>query len=194
MKNAIVKDLMVPISEYATVPEGSTLFDAVLALEKAQLEFDYRHTQYHHRAVLILDKNKKVVGKLSQLAVLKALEHKNEKAEQIDDLTKFGFSNEFVTSLKKKYRPTSIPLDEICATAGSQKVEDFMQASTEGEYIDENASLDAAVSQIVSAGLFSLLVTKEDEIVGILRLTDVFAAVFHIMKENEESETEKTEN
>lgn len=35
-----VKELMVPLSEYATVPVGSTLFDAVLALEKAQEEFD----------------------------------------------------------------------------------------------------------------------------------------------------------
>ena len=35
MKNYLVKDLMVPLSEYATVPTGSTLFEAVLALEKA---------------------------------------------------------------------------------------------------------------------------------------------------------------
>jgi CBS-domain-containing membrane protein len=155
-------------------------------LEKAQLEFDYKHTQYHHRAVLILDKNKKVVGKLSQFDVLKALEQKSEKAEQIDDIARFGFSDEFVTSLKKKHRCTSsIPLDEICITAGSRKVEDFMQAPTEGEYIDENAPLNAAVNQIVSGGLFSLLVTKKDKIVGILRLTDVFAAVFHVMKESE---------
>lgn len=187
VKNAVVRDLMVPLSEYATVSEGSTLFDAVLALEKAQLEFDYKHTQYHHRAVLILDKKKKVVGKLSQFDVLKALEQKSEKAEQIDDIVKFGFSDEFVTSLKKKYRWTSnIPLDAICITAGSRKVEDFMQAPTEGEYIDENAPLNAAVNQIVSGGLFSLLVTKNDAIVGILRLTDVFAAVFHVMKESEQ--------
>ena len=36
----LVKELMVPLSEYATVPEGSTLFDAVLALEKAQAQRD----------------------------------------------------------------------------------------------------------------------------------------------------------
>ena len=56
MKNFLVKDLMVPLSEYATVPEGSTLFEAVLALEKAQEEYD--RTKYRHRAVLILDKKK----------------------------------------------------------------------------------------------------------------------------------------
>ena len=55
-----VKELMVPLSEYATVPVGSTLFDAVLALEEAQEEFD--HTKYKHRAILILDENNRVIG------------------------------------------------------------------------------------------------------------------------------------
>ena len=45
--NYIVKDLMVPISEYATVPVGATLFEAVLALEEAQLNFD--RSKYQHR-------------------------------------------------------------------------------------------------------------------------------------------------
>ena len=41
MTQYLIKDLMVPISEYATVPEGSTLFEAVLALEKAQEKLNY---------------------------------------------------------------------------------------------------------------------------------------------------------
>ena len=72
MENFRVKDLMVPLSEYATVPVGSTLFEAVQALEKAQEEFD--HTKYKHRGILILDGNKRVVGKLSHLHALRALE------------------------------------------------------------------------------------------------------------------------
>jgi hypothetical protein len=41
VKNYLVKDLMVPLSEYATVPMESTLFEALLALEKSQEEFDH---------------------------------------------------------------------------------------------------------------------------------------------------------
>jgi len=185
VKNAIVKDLMVPLSEYATVPEGSTLFEAVLALEKAQLEFDYKHTQYHHRAVLIMDKDQRVVGKLSQFDVLRALEQKSEETERIKDISKFGFSEQFVTSLKEKHRLPGITLGEMCTKAANLKVEDFMQASSEGEYVDENSSLDAAINQIVTGGHLGLLVTDGTEIVGILRMSDVFAAVFHVMKECE---------
>ena len=82
MSDFRVKELMVPLSEYATVPKGSTLFEAVLALEKAQEEFD--HTKYKHRGVLILDKKKRVIGKLGQLDVLRALEPKEENPGEIE--------------------------------------------------------------------------------------------------------------
>ncbi len=40
MKAKIIKDLMVPLSEYVTVSKDATLFEAVLALEQAQAEAD----------------------------------------------------------------------------------------------------------------------------------------------------------
>jgi CBS domain containing-hemolysin-like protein len=64
-------------------------------------------------------------------------------------------------------------------------VEDFMQAPSEGEFIEHDAELQIAVLQLVTGHHLSLLVTKGQEIIGILRLTDVFAAIFHTMKECE---------
>jgi CBS domain-containing protein len=58
-----------------------------------------------------------------------------------------------------------------------------MYTPGEGEYVSENASLGEAIHQLIMGHHQSLLVTRDDKIVGILRLTDVFAAVFHRMKE-----------
>jgi CBS-domain-containing membrane protein len=59
-----------------------------------------------------------------------------------------------------------------------------MHTPTEGEYVRQDASLDVAIHQLIIGQHQSLLVTdKAGEIVGILRLTDVFAAVFHKLKE-----------
>jgi len=179
----LIKELMVPLSEYATVQEGSTLFDAILALEKAQEEFD--HTKYRHRAVLILDKNKRVIGKLGQLDVLRALEPKDADPDEVDELRRFGFSSNFVRNLRKQRRLRATPLKDLCSNAAKLKVEDFMQAPSEGEFIEQEASLEIAVLQLVMGHHLSLLVTRGADIVGILRLTDVFAAVFHTMKECE---------
>ena len=183
MSEYSVKELMVPLSEYATVPEGSTLFDAVLALEKAQEEFD--HTKYKHRGVLILDKNKRVIGKLGQLDVLRALEPKDEDQGEIKELSLFGFSSNFVHKLRKQRRMKATPLKDLCSKASQLRVEDFMQAPSEGEYIEHEASLEMAVMQLVMGRHLSLLVTRDEKIVGVLRLTDAFAAVFHTMKECE---------
>lgn len=179
-----VKDLMVPISEYAAVPEGSTLFEAVMALERAQEEFD--HSKYRHRGILVLNKQNQVVGKISQVDVLRALDPEDTNLEDVKEMNNFGFSAKFVRNLYKQRRLQGAPLKDLCTSAARLKVEDCMQTSFEGEYIDRNSSLDTAIHHLVLEGLLSLLVTgKNKEIIGILRLSDVFAAVFHAMKECE---------
>ena len=79
MEQFPIKDLMVPLDEYATVSKEATLYDAVLALEKAQEELDRTRYHYLHRAVLVLDEGGKVVGKVSQLDILSALEPKYQQ-------------------------------------------------------------------------------------------------------------------
>jgi len=68
------------------------------------------------------------------------------------------------------------------------KVEDYMQTPSEGEYVDEKTSIDTAMHQIVIGTHLSLIVTRGDEITGLLRMSDVFAAVFHAMKSGELTE------
>lgn len=185
MKNFNVKDLMVPISEYATVIQGATLFEAVLALEKAQEEYDPQHTPYHHRAILVLDEKKSVIGKLSQLDVLRALESRDESVNKLRDINQFHFSPKLVAALREQNRMTGSILEHVYERASSLKVEDFMQSPSIGEYVEEDTSLDAAIHQLVAGTHLSLLVTKGKDIVGILRMSDVFGAVFHAMKNDE---------
>ena len=58
MSDPIVRDLMVPLDEYATVGEEATLWEAVIALEKAQEDLDRSFYKYLHRAILVLDKER----------------------------------------------------------------------------------------------------------------------------------------
>jgi CBS domain containing-hemolysin-like protein len=179
----LVRDLMVPISEYATVPVGSTLYEAVLALEKAQEQ--YEHSKYRHRAILIMDKNKRVVGKLGQLDVLRAIISGSPEMEDVEKIARFGFSSGFIASIREEYRLKGRHLNEICMEPAKMRVEDFMQKPSAGEHIDGDSPLEQAIYRLSMGPYLSLMVTKNDEIIGILRMTDVFAAVFHAMKENE---------
>jgi CBS domain-containing protein len=176
-----VKDLMVPLMEYATVSDDASLYAAVLALEEAQKKF--RQDAYKHRAVLVLDKSGRVVGKISQLDVIKGLEAGYKKMGDFKGISQTGFSTDFIKSMVDKYDLWQKPLEDICRRAPHIKVKDVMHTPTEGEYVPQEATLDQALHQLVVGHHQSLLVTKDGkEIVGILRLTDVFQEVCGMMK------------
>ena len=181
MKTRKVKDLMVPLAEYATVNEEASLHAAVLALEEAQKHF--RQDRYKHRAILVLDKSKHVVGKLSQLDVIKGLEGGYKKMGDFKGISHTGFSTEFIKSMVDKYDLWKKPLEDICRRSPHIKVKDIMYTPTEWEYVHQEATLDQALHQLVVGHHQSLLVTKDGkEIVGILRLTDVFQEVCEMIK------------
>lgn len=182
MKTIAIKNLMVPLEEYATVSEEATLFEAVSALENAQEMLDREKYKYLHRAILVYDKNKKIVGKISQLDVLRSLEPKYDDLGDMSKMSRTGFSPQFLKTMLKQGALWETPLRDICMKAGNFKVKTFMYTPTEGEYIAEDASLDEAIHLLVMGHHHSLLVTRGKEIIGILRLTDVFAEIFHIMK------------
>jgi hypothetical protein len=62
MESKTVKEMMIPLAEYATVFEDANLLETVMALDRAQAGFD--QTGYRHRAILVLDQNGHIVGKL----------------------------------------------------------------------------------------------------------------------------------
>jgi len=183
VKTKIVKDLMVPLSDYATVSEDATLYDAIIALEEAQKKFD--QTKYRHRAILIYDKKGHISGKVSQLDILRALEPKYDEMGKSRGVSHYGFSKKFLISLREQFSLFSRPLEEICKEAALAKVKNIMYTPTEGEYVRELDSLDVAIHRLVMGHHQSLLVTKNgntNNITGILRKTDVFMEVCGVIK------------
>ncbi len=175
MDSLRVEDLMVPLAEYATVSEDADLFEAVKALRDA-------HRRFHpdkdpHRAILVLDKEGHVVGKLSQWDVIKGLEPNYDKLGDFRGTSRFGFSADFIRSLMKNYGLWDHSFDHLCQKAARIKIKDIMYTPDQGEFVKKDASLAQAVHQLIVGHHQSLLITGESEIVGILRLSDVFRAV-----------------
>ena len=179
MENQTVKEVMVPLADYATVNEEATLFEAVTALEKAQKT---QKSIYPHRAVLILSKSGKVIGKLSKFDILKALEPKYKELEATDKMSRFGLSAEYLKTMLHQFDLWNKPLENLCQKTADMKVKNFYSVPEESEYIAFDASLDLAIHQLVMGCHQSLLVKENDDIVGILKLTDVFSEVCDMIK------------
>jgi predicted transcriptional regulator len=52
-----------------------------------------------------------------------------------------------------------------------------MYTPTEGEYLDVNTSLDVAIHLLGMGRHQALLVTEKNQVVGILRLSDIFEVI-----------------
>jgi CBS domain-containing protein len=175
MESIKVKEMMIPLEDYATVSEDATLYEAVRALEEAQKNFNT--DTYKHRAVLVYDRRKKIVGKVSQFDVLRALEPKYQDVGDFKELDGYGINADYIRNLIKELGLLKKPLDNVCRKAAAITVKTIMHTPSEGEFVDESASLNEAVIQLLVGKHQSLLVTRGDDIVGILRLTDVFKKV-----------------
>jgi CBS domain-containing protein len=180
MKTIAVKELMVPLQEYATVPREATLREAILALEKAQMTL--APSRHKHRAILVLDESGKVVSKITMKNILVALEPNYGKVEGMGVLERSGYSPDLIKDMLENSALWAEPLQFFAERAASLKVSDFIQAPSEGEYIDQNATLGEATHQLIVQPYLSLLVTNDDEVVGILRLSDVFTKICDIVK------------
>ena len=174
MKTSTLEELMVPLSEYATVSEDSNILEAIKALEDAQKAFDPK--RYRHRAVIVLDKEKRVVGKLSQHDIIMALEprHKEATERKKGALDHLGFGRKFIESVALQYDTWDKPLQNLYKKALEQKVKSFMYKPTTGEYINISATMNETIHQLIVGKHHSLLVTNGSAIAGVVRLTDIF--------------------
>lgn len=179
MEIKLVKDLMIPLSEYATVNEDDTLKTALKTLHDAQAQTSNQTSHYKHRAVLVYDKNRDIVGKIGPLDVLRSLEPKYCKIAHPDQmsrigLSRFGLSNEFLTSMLDQYCLWEENFEELAKVASTLKVKTVMYSLGEGEYVDENATIVEGIHQLLLGHHQSLLVSRNKKVIGILRLSDVF--------------------
>ncbi|OQY00320.1 MAG: hypothetical protein B6I26_08505 [Desulfobacteraceae bacterium 4572_130] len=184
MKIKKVYEVMIPLSEYATVNENDTLKTAIKTLFLFQEAKS--NLKYQHRAVLVYDENGEITGKVSSLDVLRALEPKYSQFGHSPRLTKiglsrFGLSNEFLNSLVNNYNLWDESYEVLVKKAADLKVKSIMHSPDEGEYVNEDTTVAEAIHQLIIGHHQSLLVLKNDKVIGILRLTDLFNLICDLM-------------
>lgn len=179
MKLKTVKDLMIPLSEYRTISTEANLFEAAQAL--AQVQAEYEKQPDLHRILLIADEHGEILGKISQLDIIRALEPKGKSLGATRSLSRFGVGRGY---LKPMYRQCGFwdkPLMDICKNAARIKVKKLIHAPLEGEFVEDDASLTEAIHQLSLEHHQSLLVTRGARIVGILRQVDIFKEIFETL-------------
>ena len=170
MQIATVEALMLPLTDYTSVSEDATLYDAFIALEGA-LHGVQKADPSHPRdfAVLVLDAEGQVLGRLVVWDILAGLEPQTIKS--IDPL-----------AMVEDYSAWRQPLANLATKARTIKVRNLVRALSKEEYIDATTSVDQALDRMIRSRLLSLIVTRNDKPVGIMRVVDVFSEVCEVVK------------
>lgn len=167
---------MIPLGNYASVSEDATLFEAIVALEEAQKGVGQGRDP--HRAVLVLDKHQRVVGKVDPWDVIKGIEPRYKGLSAPREISCPDSSPRCFSAMMDTYGLWRESLDNLCRKAAELNVRDIMHFPANGEHIDQDALLHEAINRLILGHHQSLLVTRGgEEIVGILRLSDVFKEI-----------------
>ncbi len=165
MKDIKVRDLMLPLEEYTVVSDAAMLKDLFLALEGALTGVQKKDPmEARDFAVLVLDKDKQVVGRLTVWDILGGLEPHARK--RVDPL-----------AMIEGYAAWDQPLAHLATKAQNLQARDLVKVLDKKEYIDQEAGLNEAVRRLVDNRFLSLIATAGRETVGILRVVDVFRYV-----------------
>ncbi len=173
MKPKLVKDLMLPLSDYAVTSIDVTVRDALVDLEKAQSKMQPGLQPL--RAVLVADKSGKIVGKIGHLAILKTIGLSRGKVSDMEKLSRAGVDDDLIDSMISHQRFWQNDFQMLCHQARNKRVRDIMVPVDDS--VDENAPVTEAIHRIIEKNTLSLLVKSGNEVVGILRLSDLFTEV-----------------
>ena len=176
-----VKDLMLSLSEYALVDEDATILDALRALAESQAKVP--PGKQPHRAILVRDRRREIVGKLHYFAFLRALTPAREPMVTREILERAGLADDVRDASMRMLDLLTGDLVDVFERARNVAVRDVYTPATLG--IDEDASLFAAISMFLDHHTLSLLVRRDGRTVGILRLSDLFDELSRQMMQEE---------
>ena len=188
MQLKTIKDLMVPKNEYAKISADSTLSDAALTLQEVQQqELRLDPTRHRDRAIFVVDEYDQVIGKLSMLNVLRGLlpRYDRVRGSRASSMaaTRVGSARLNIDSQERAVGLWNKPLTNLIKKASTVKVRNLIREIVPGETVDEGASLDTALYQMIVGRFQSLLVTRDSKVIGILRLTDVYDEISEKLRE-----------
>jgi len=169
---------MVPLDEYPMVDSSATILDAVIRID--ELRQSMVAERHPYQAVLVTDQNGDIVGKMGPLALLRALEPRSHFVEDQDTLDKAGVSDSVMQTALDHFSSLQQGLDEMCPGASTIPVRSVMHPFK--EHIDVDAPICEVIHQIVVWQTLSVLVTRQDRPVGLVRLTDLWEVVMGYMK------------
>lgn len=178
MENLTVRDMMAPADRFPKISDRARFYEAFAALEAAQEA--YLSGKAEQRILLVEDENEKIIAKLSPKDLLRGLETNYNRVEAEKALSSFGLSHIW-KSLQEDYHLWESPFKDLCRKADAVQVKDFIRRPSQGQIVGVGDSMAKCFHLFVMERHDALFVVENDQIVGLLRFSDVYRKTSEIM-------------
>lgn len=179
MDTSTIQNLMRPVDQFPRISDQAYFHEAIKALEEAQKNFQAGKAK--QRILLVENQDGVIVGKISPMDVVRGLEPRYDKIDSLADDIRFGLP-QIVQSMKDDYRLWQEPLANLCRKAGEIKVASMLNSPGPTQAVKISDSLDNAFHLFVTTHHDSLYVMDGGNIIGLLRFSDVYAAIRDVVK------------
>ncbi len=170
MRNILIKTVMIPLLDYVTIKETSTVYDVFQVLEKNKAD-----NHHSHRDVIVVDDNGKFKGKVTMLDIFRTLEPNYKKLfKNYEDGT---LTKDYVINAIRDFDLWMEPMKSICERGASVKVSEIMHVPVDHEYLQEDDSLEKALHEYVMGVHQPMIVKKGNTVTGVLRFGDLFEVI-----------------
>jgi CBS domain-containing protein len=176
-----VRDFMVPVEDYATVSEDQALRDAVVNLRRVYCQVeDGACTEAGHRTALVLDAKGSLVGILDFKSILAVLvpEIAGGVSAKLESL---GVTMTFAEADVLDMDETSAAFRARVLRNAQTRVKDVM-LKLRGTITADSDLMDA-LKLMYKNKIVVLPVFEDNELVGVLRDSDLFLAVASVFSE-----------
>jgi predicted transcriptional regulator len=167
-----VKEIMIPLSKYPHIPYWFTIRQAIVEMEKSELDIDGRKSL--PRGVLVFDEKYRLMGVVRRRDILKRLEPEASD-ENSENVSKAGETKGDVKSIPV------VPAGWVAEMKkrGEHQVCEIMMPI--GVTINSEDQLVNAINKMVDNDLSIIPVMKDDKVVGVVRSVDVFHEIAKLM-------------
>lgn len=180
--NKKLREIMIPISEYATIGEDDPLSDAVLKLCKVYCDAETgKCTEAGHRTCLVLDQHQDLVGILDTKTILKTLipEISSSLSDKLASLEISVALREGNTTNREEITAT---LAERVLLHGKTRVGDMM-LKVRGKGLQAEDYLVQGLKTMHKLKVTVMPIYEGDTLVGVLRDSDLFLTVASIFNQ-----------
>lgn len=179
MEKMKVLDLMVAADGFPKITDRATFYEALSALETAQEKFLSGKSE--QRILLVEDDKGKIIGKLSPIDLFRGLETNYGRVNAEQTVGRFGLAYIW-KSMQKDYQLWENPFKDLCRKARNVQVKDFIKTPSEGQSIGAQDNLAKCFHLFVMNRHDALFVFENNQIVGLLRFSDVYKKASQTMK------------